>query len=448
MEEFMMKKRAASLLLTLLLFCTLSPAASAAGFADVPKDYWAYHEITRMSDRGVIQGSSGNFYPAGEVSRQAFLAMVCRASGLDERTLEPDGNWWQPLLAYAHYFGWCTAEELNEANRAQPITRELAAKLLVKALFPDRVTDGGTTKFTDRDAVSASCLPYVKTASQLGLIGGYPDGSFRPQGTLTRAAAAAIISRALAVKEQGLSAVGETVQVPILMYHDVSYLGYGYSKTPEVFRAQMEELKRAGFNTVLFSEVIDFVDGGKALPEKPIVITLDDGYMSNYTYVFPVLRQLGMKAEISLIGAAMDYTEWGLKWETVREMHESGLVSFQAHTRELHDAPGRTGVLKKADESWKEYVALFSADTRAIRGMLAHQTGLEPQVFTYPLGKHNPMTEAIIRQMGFRASVTTKDGVAKITCGDPACLYLMDRIGMDFRNGSVLETLRQFGYRI
>ena len=52
---------------------------------------------------------------------------------------------------------------------------------------------------------------------------------------------------------------------------------------------------------------------------------------------------------------------------------------------------------------------------------------------------------AVVRSAGCKVSVT-KDGVAKITRGDPGSLRLMDRIGMDFRNGSVLPVLEQFGY--
>lgn len=435
-----MKKRIASLLLALLL---LVPAASAVDFPDVPENYWAYWEITEMAARGVIQGNGGRFDPTGEVSRQAFLSMVCRATGLDDKTLEPGENWWQPSQAYAHYVGWCSEEEINEANRSQPIPRELAAKLLVKAFFPDSVPADGIPDYPDWRQVG---LPYrspVRIAGELGLMGGYEDGSFRPQGTLTRAAAATIISRALALQEQSL---GKTVQVPILMYHDVSDLGYGYSKTPEVFRKQMEELKAAGFHTVSFAQVIDFVDHGTHLPEKPIVITFDDGYLTNYTEVFPILQELEMKVEISVIGNAIQYANWGMEWSHLREMQESGLVSFQAHTNALHDTTGRTGILKKTDESWQDYVQVFGTDTRTILTRLKQETGQRPQVFTYPLGKHNPVAEAVVRHMGFRASLTTLDGIAKVRHGDPESLYLMNRIGMDFRNGSVIETLKQFGY--
>ena len=57
------------------------------------------------------------------------------------------------------------------------------------------------------------------------------------------------------------------------------------------------------------------------------------------------------------------------------------------------------------------------------------------------------LAEAVIRQAGCKVSVTTKDGVARITRGDSDSLRLMDRIGMDFRNGSVVSVLMQFGYQ-
>ena len=161
----MMKKRIASLLLALLL---LVPAASAASFPDVPDGHWAYQEIEDMAARGVVQGNDGKFDPTGEVSRQAFLSMVCRATGLDDRTLEPGSGWWQPSQAYAHYVGWCSEEEIHAANRSQPISRELAAKLLVKAFFPDRAPAAGTPDYSDWRQVGLPYRSYVRIAAELG----------------------------------------------------------------------------------------------------------------------------------------------------------------------------------------------------------------------------------------------------------------------------------------
>jgi len=442
-----MKKlpRIFAMLLSLTLCLGTIPFASAGTFSDVPRSHWAYSHITAMESMGLVQGSNGKFRPNETVTNQAFLAMVCRASGLDDRKLE---SIWSadPIIAYGQYLGWFEEEELTANNKGKPITREFAAKLLVKALFPDEI--GGNTRFTDESSIGRERLPYVRTAAKLGLITGYEDGSFRPQAGLTRAAAAALLNRSLEAKA---TPVGSSIQVPLLMYHDVSYLGEGYSKTPEVFRAQMEELKEAGFHTVSYAQIVDYVENGTPLPPRPIVISVDDGYRSNYEYMYPILQELDMKAEIALIGAAIQYTNWGLKWDEVREMKDSGLVSFQAHTYMMHEdstaSGGRLGVLRAPNEPWLEYVETFGADTTRILDKIETETGSRPIAFVYPRGKWNHMSEAVITALGCKVSVTTKDGIAVITQGDPASLHLMDRIGMDFRNGSVLSVLKQFGYQ-
>lgn len=261
----------------------------------------------------------------------------------------------------------------------------------MNAFFPAALSQSGGPTFQDRGEVTSKRLPYVQAAARLGLVNGYADGTFRPKEGLTRAAAASLLYRSLL---QNARTPGKSLQVPILMYHDISYLGRGYSKTPEVFKAQLLELKNAGFHTVFFSQLIDYVDQGTPLPEKPIVITIDDGYATNHTYVLPILRELEMKAEISLIGDAVQYADWGLSWDQVREMQESGLVSFQAHTKSLHSdnsaQGGRLGVLRVPGESWEAYVDLIARDTQAELDLLERETGVRPQVSPIPGASGTP----------------------------------------------------------
>lgn len=439
-------------LLTCLLVCAvLTPKAAAAGFRDVPASHWAYESISHMSARGLIQGSGGNFHPNEPVSQQAFLSMVCRAAGLDDRNLQSGDNWADPAMAYAFYQGWCEEDEINRSSRAKPISRELAAKLLINALFHQELGRYAPPSFRDAGQISQDRRPYVETAAALDLLNGYDNDCFRPQSSLTRAAAAALLSRALARLEADHPAAGASLQVPVLMYHDISYLGQGYSKTPEIFERQMQELKDAGFHTVSYSQLVDYVERGTALPEKPIVISIDDGYRTNYTYAFPILKKLDMKAEISLIGAAIQYSSWGLKWDEIQEMAASGLVSFQCHTFFMHGdytaEGGRLGVLKAKNESWQAYTEALGADTVKALDMLETKTGTRPIAYTYPMGKWNQLAEAMVSSLDCKVTVTTKDGVAEVRQGDPSSLHLMDRIGMDFLNGSVLKVLRRYGYQ-
>ena len=214
----------AVLCLITFLCSTPFPVVSATVFSDVSWNHWAYHDIMAMQTRGLIQGNDGKFRPEESMSNQAFLSMLCRAAGLDDRTLETPWSA-EPAMAYGWYMGWFEDEELTQTNKNKPITREFAAKLLVNALFPDAVNKTAlnqTIHFRDEKDITKDRLPYVQTAVRLGLMEGYDDGAFCPQDNLTRAAAATLLNRAL---EQSAKTLDNSVsvQVPILMYHDGSY---------------------------------------------------------------------------------------------------------------------------------------------------------------------------------------------------------------------------------
>ncbi|MBQ5568509.1 MAG: polysaccharide deacetylase family protein, partial [Oscillospiraceae bacterium] len=97
------------------------------------------------------------------------------------------------------------------------------------------------------------------------------------------------------------SASGEpadnSAKVPILTYHHITDTGNGDTEiSEEAFRAQMAALSEMGYTSVFFSDLESYVNYGTPLPEKPVVITFDDGYMSNYSRAFPILEEYGMKA--------------------------------------------------------------------------------------------------------------------------------------------------------
>lgn len=141
--------------------------------------------------------------------------------------------------------------------------------------------------------------------------------------------------------------------VPIFLYHQVNEKA---AVTPELFEEHLKILKEKGMNTLTLKEY----GAGKREPNS-VLISLDDGYYDNYSKVFPLLKKYNMKAtiflntlyikerregetEILLNGKAnyeamKNYVETGdgsteqyLTWEEIREMYQSGLVDFQAHS--------------------------------------------------------------------------------------------------------------------
>ena len=97
-----------------------------------------------------------------------------------------------------------------------------------------------------------------------------------------------------------------TAEVPILLYHHITEEpGEGGAVSVETFNEQMTALVEAGYTAVTFADLDAFVSGDGALPDKPILITFDDGYESNYTHAYPILKEHGLKATIFVIGVSV-----------------------------------------------------------------------------------------------------------------------------------------------
>ena len=142
----------------------------------------------------------------------------------------------------------------------------------------------------------------------------------------------------------------EPVEIPILMYHNL----VAEEDDPSIskntmwvgqFQHQMELLEENGFTTITVDQLVEFGNRGKALPEKPVLITFDDGYRSAYELAFPILQEMDFHAAMFPIGVSVGkdtYKDTGLamvphfSWEEAKEMAESGLVSIQSHTYDMH----------------------------------------------------------------------------------------------------------------
>ena len=218
------------------------------------------------------------------------------------------------------------------------------------------------------------------------------------------------------------------IDLPVLMYHGVnsreSRAG-DYVITPEALRQDLVWLKKNGYHTVVIQDLLDYVDHGTPLPEKPVMITFDDGYYNNYLNVFPLLEELEMKAVISIIVGETDkYTESGevsenythMTWEEINEMMESGLVEFQNHSYNLHAlTDGRTGSARCEGEGDDAYCALLSSDLTAMQEKLREELGEPASCFVYPFGAVGSGEEEIVQGLGFRCTLTCEDRINWIT---------------------------------
>jgi peptidoglycan/xylan/chitin deacetylase (PgdA/CDA1 family) len=135
------------------------------------------------------------------------------------------------------------------------------------------------------------------------------------------------------------------LQFPIIYYHDIVMDG-GFSLQQTnflIFKNQMEYLAKHGYKTLLFSEVEEFMRYSDKNKDKVVLITFDDGYISNYLHAFPIMKELGLKFNI-FINTKMieDNDPKYLTIENVKEMYKSGLVEFGSHTHSHIDAKSVT----------------------------------------------------------------------------------------------------------
>lgn len=231
------------------------------------------------------------------------------------------------------------------------------------------------------------------------------------------------------------------VEVPIVMYHHMVMTDDGSNNiTREKFETDLKAYKAAGFKTVQYSDLINYVYDGIPLPEKPLIITFDDGYLSNYEMAYPLLKQYDMKAVISLIGWSVGKQYDAINgneiiphfdWKSAKEMSDSGIIEFQSHSYDLHalqtDDQVRKGVLQRPGENTLDYINLFKQDHEAMLNVMIQNIEKRPTFFTYPYGYYNAFTEGLLKTLGYYGSVTVDEGINLIT-RDPNSLFQLKRI--------------------
>ncbi len=219
------------------------------------------------------------------------------------------------------------------------------------------------------------------------------------------------------------------VDVPVLMYHHLAERpNESTIVTPETFEHQLQVISDAGYHTVTVQDLIRYVYSGEELPENPVCITFDDGYLSNYEIAYPLLKKHGMKATIFVIGSSVgcsEYKESGRKikphfsWAQAAEMMDSGLIDIQSHTWDMHqwcegegsDTKGvRESALPLKGETESEYISEFSADIREFQRVYAEKTGRRCNVISYPQGQYSVLSEVTAAECGIQATLVTETG--------------------------------------
>lgn len=192
--------------------------------------------------------------------------------------------------------------------------------------------------------------------------------------------------------------------VPILTYHRFGPKAAKMVVTPEDFAAQMDFLAEHGYRVIPLSDLVEFLKGRQALPERSVVITIDDGYASNYHHAYPVLKKHGFPATIFL------YTDFAgagdaLSWAQMKEMRASGLIDIQAHSKSHANLTDRL-----AGESEEAYRQRLDSEIQIPRDTLKRRLGADSLAFAYPYGDANTLAIDRVSKAGYDLAATVEPG--------------------------------------
>lgn len=244
----------------------------------------------------------------------------------------------------------------------------------------------------------------------------------------------------------------QPVNLPILMYHHIhkSSSQWGdHVVSPLTLEGDFQYLTAQGYTAVTTEDLVAYTQNGTPLPEKPIMITFDDGQLSVLEYALPLLERYDLKAVVAVVGTFADeYTQSGdrninyacMSWADIGKLTESGRVEIANHTYGMHDLTKRCGCQKKDGESLTEYHAALTEDFEKNRGKIQAATGTYITSFAYPFGALSQEAQKVLKAEGYQVAFTCTEEVNHLT-GDPAQLLRLGRFNR--ANGLDRKTLFQ-----
>jgi peptidoglycan/xylan/chitin deacetylase (PgdA/CDA1 family) len=214
--------------------------------------------------------------------------------------------------------------------------------------------------------------------------------------------------------------------VAILNYHMVGDLNAALCISAESFDQQMKYLYGSGDTTITPDQLIAHLRYGKSLPEKPVMITFDDGYLDNYTLAYPILKKYGQRAVFFLITGSIGVDKRFMNWRQAKEMSDGGMI-MQSHT------VNHVNLTKiPPEEAYQELVES--------RRVLEQELGKPVRYIAYPTGAVDKNTAQLVKAAGYRAAFSVRFGEASSSSD----FYSIERIPI-FRSA---KTFRSFFLRL
>ncbi len=245
------------------------------------------------------------------------------------------------------------------------------------------------------------------------------------------------IAMALIMFCSTVSAAMKPVQYVALCYHAVPLKaapGDSFSIPQKKFVEQMEYLRTHGYNPVSFNDIVMAHEGEKDLPEKAVLLTFDDGYISYKDFIVPVLEEFGYPSVMAVVGSFIENSapaglpEPLMTWGQIKELSSHRLVEVVSHTYDMHkgiqyNPQGNVAAaasvvafnpVTKAYETEEEYRVRLKADFAEQKSIFRERLGFEPRVTVWPYGRFNQISIDVAKKAGIESTFTLEEGYSSI----------------------------------
>jgi peptidoglycan/xylan/chitin deacetylase (PgdA/CDA1 family) len=170
------------------------------------------------------------------------------------------------------------------------------------------------------------------------------------------------------------------------------------------FELQMRYLKENGYHVITAEELLAFLEYRQRLPQKSVLITMDDGYRSVYNIAYPILKKYDFTATLFIYTSFVGISKMAITWDQLKEMQLKGFI-IGSHTIYHSDL-----TQAKEGETEREFMARIKQELYGSKKIIDQKLGQDTYIIAYPFGYYDQISIQMAKNAGYKMAVSVKRG--------------------------------------
>jgi peptidoglycan/xylan/chitin deacetylase (PgdA/CDA1 family) len=202
----------------------------------------------------------------------------------------------------------------------------------------------------------------------------------------------------------GINAAGFQ-SIPILTYHRFAENCSSPLCMPKsTFELQMRYLKENGYHVITAEELLAFLEYRQGLPQKSVLITIDDGYRSVYKIAYPIFKEYGFTATLCIYTSFVGVSKMAITWNQLKEMQSEGFT-IGSHTIYHSDL-----TQPKEGETEPEFMVRIKKELYGSKKIIDQKLGQDTYIIAYPFGYYDQISIQMAKKAGYKMAMSVKRG--------------------------------------